>query len=515
MKGKSLQLLIVLGVLACIFIGSCCNFTIATATTDSKPPTDMALIDLSSDGDAKIQHPVTLNPRNQSTAIDLFGRSSNAIVKDQEGGLIESHLKENLKEVDIDSSGILSATLYYNTSDLTKKYGGEWIFSLFSPMRFSLILPVDSQLSSWGPQNPLIITQDQKRNIIAFDPGNITVKYSIIEQPPTKDEAIISIDSAQVVIQETKDKNPLIILTDAERTLQQAIAAKDKKQYQKAIELGTFAKALLSNVTKEYDVAQSEIKKADLLVTENITDDSAEAYTALLTNAKEEFANGNYAKSKEYVQELFKKYESVGLKPGERSLWINNGVSLYIILSLIIGGGIALMMYVNKRKSLSIFKITKVNGRAQKKSQHPPTTMKDQNNGNNVNPNTTDKKDPSLPLKDSISSDMALAVSHNPDDKKKDNPPNTVPILNTIEKTIRERPHLKPEDKQVLRFLAEKEGTAFESEIRNKFILPKTTLWRLVKRLEREDLVEVQKAGVQNLIKLRYDHLNDEQKWLD
>jgi uncharacterized membrane protein len=59
----------------------------------------------------------------------------------------------------------------------------------------------------------------------------------------------------------------------------------------------------------------------------------------------------------------------------------------------------------------------------------------------------------------------------------------------------------------VLQFLAEKEGAAFESEIRGKFLLPKTTIWRLVKRLEREELVEIRKAGGQNLIKLRYEGL--------
>lgn len=469
----------------------------------------MAIIDLSSDGDAKIQHPVTLNPRNQSTAIDLFGSSSNVVAKDQEGSLLKSSLKENLKEVDIDSSGVLGATLYYNTSDLTKKYGREWVFSLFSTMRISLIMPVDSQIGGWGPLNPLIITQNQKRNIIAFDPGNITVKYSLTDQPPTKDEAIISIDSAQVVIQETKDKNPLIILTDVERILQQAIAAKDKKQYQKAIELGTFAKALLSNVTREYDIAQSEIKKADLFVTENIHDGSADVYRALLTNAKDEFTNGNYTKSKEYVQELFNKYDSVILEPGEKGLWINNWINLHLIIYLTIGGVVALLMYyVNKRKILSTFKIAKGNDMAQKKPQHPPT-IKDQNNDNNVNPDTIDK-DHKPSLKDSISSDVALAVSHN-QDTKKDHAINTLPLSNAIEKTICERSYLKPEDKEVLRFLAEKEGTAFESEIRKKFVLPKTTLWRLVKRLEREDLVEVQKAGTQNLIRLRYDHFNDEQ----
>ena len=165
------------------------------------------------------------------------------------------------------------------------------------------------------------------------------------------------------------------------------------------------------------------------------------------------------------------------------------------------------MYYVNKRKSLSIFKITKGNGKAQRKSQHPPK-IKDQNNDNNVNPNTIDK-DLKLSLKDSVSPDIALAACRKPDNKK-DNAINTMPLLDAIEMTIRERSHLKPEDKQVLRFLAEKEGTVFESEIRKKFILPKTTLWRLVKRLEREDLVEVQKAGTQNLIKLRHDQFNDD-----
>jgi hypothetical protein len=68
-----------------------------------------------------------------------------------------------------------------------------------------------------------------------------------------------------------------------------------------------------------------------------------------------------------------------------------------------------------------------------------------------------------------------------------------------------ERPHLRPEDQQVLKFLAEKEGAAFESEIRSEFQIPKTTIWRLVKRLEREELVEIRKAGGQNLIKLRFE----------
>ena len=78
-------------------------------------------------------------------------------------------------------------------------------------------------------------------------------------------------------------------------------------------------------------------------------------------------------------------------------------------------------------------------------------------------------------------------------------------LLRIVGRILEERPHLRPEDQEALRYLAEKEGAAFESELRSKFQLPKTTIWRLVKRLEREELVEIRKAGGQNLIKLKFE----------
>jgi hypothetical protein len=66
-------------------------------------------------------------------------------------------------------------------------------------------------------------------------------------------------------------------------------------------------------------------------------------------------------------------------------------------------------------------------------------------------------------------------------------------------------PHLKPEEKELLDFLVGKNGSAFESEVRSKFILPRTSLWRLVKRLEREEMIVVSKIGGQNLVKLRIE----------
>jgi uncharacterized membrane protein len=63
-------------------------------------------------------------------------------------------------------------------------------------------------------------------------------------------------------------------------------------------------------------------------------------------------------------------------------------------------------------------------------------------------------------------------------------------------------PDLRPDDIQVLNFLAERGGKVFEPEIRTKFILPKTSAWRQIKRLERLGYVRISKVGSQNQVEL-------------
>ena len=72
-----------------------------------------------------------------------------------------------------------------------------------------------------------------------------------------------------------------------------------------------------------------------------------------------------------------------------------------------------------------------------------------------------------------------------------------------VEKTMKDYPQLKKEDKEVIEFLAEKGGKAFEAEIRERFPdMPRTSLWRLVRRLERLEIVEVKKIGLENQVQL-------------
>lgn len=73
-----------------------------------------------------------------------------------------------------------------------------------------------------------------------------------------------------------------------------------------------------------------------------------------------------------------------------------------------------------------------------------------------------------------------------------------------VDKVIEKNPQLNNEEKDVLNYLAENGGKAFESEIRKKFPdIPRTTLWRLIKRLERLDIVKVEKIGLENQVELK------------
>jgi len=65
------------------------------------------------------------------------------------------------------------------------------------------------------------------------------------------------------------------------------------------------------------------------------------------------------------------------------------------------------------------------------------------------------------------------------------------------------RPTMREDDKEIVKFISENGGKVFESELRKKFLQPRTTMWRAVKRLERLGIVEIYKKDLLNVVKLR------------
>ena len=67
-------------------------------------------------------------------------------------------------------------------------------------------------------------------------------------------------------------------------------------------------------------------------------------------------------------------------------------------------------------------------------------------------------------------------------------------------------PHLRLDDRETIKFLAESGGEAFATEIRERFDIPRTSAWRMIRRLEREAIVEVSTIGGQSLVRIRPEY---------
>ncbi len=73
-----------------------------------------------------------------------------------------------------------------------------------------------------------------------------------------------------------------------------------------------------------------------------------------------------------------------------------------------------------------------------------------------------------------------------------------------LDMVFRKNPHLRTDDKAILRFL-EETGGAFITEVRDRFDIPKSSAWRMVRRLEEDGLILSSKVGRETYLQLRGD----------
>ncbi len=71
-----------------------------------------------------------------------------------------------------------------------------------------------------------------------------------------------------------------------------------------------------------------------------------------------------------------------------------------------------------------------------------------------------------------------------------------------LDAVFRDNPHLRTDDKAILRYVQEAGGT-FITEVRERFDMPKSSAWRMVKRLEEEGLLEVSTIGRETYLQLK------------
>ena len=92
-------------------------------------------------------------------------------------------------------------------------------------------------------------------------------------------------------------------------------------------------------------------------------------------------------------------------------------------------------------------------------------------------------------------------------------PPSDVPVDSSQARAVNldlifwHHQDLRLEDKEVIRFLAGSNGEAFASEIRDRFEIPRSSAWRLIRRLVNNEIVEERKIGNQSLVRVRDKYL--------
>jgi uncharacterized membrane protein len=92
---------------------------------------------------------------------------------------------------------------------------------------------------------------------------------------------------------------------------------------------------------------------------------------------------------------------------------------------------------------------------------------------------------------------------------KRKKPPKPTEPKNEVDtkKLFKKHKDLRQEEIQVISFLTEKHGTALEAELFEKLNLPRTTTWRLLKRLQTMEIVDITKSRRQNIVSIKKKYL--------
>src|SRR5918995_2100315 len=470
--------------------------------------TSSLFIALFANGEALVEHNVGIeDPLAEEIRIKLFGDDiRDLVVVDYADNVVGFNRGEMPNEIVLSRPNASNLKISYTTSDFLSKDRREWIFSLNSTIGLSVKLPPDSILTDPGENPSIVLAGDQQ--LLTYKPGNIRFVY-VIGTLGTEEQANIVIKAAETTIVQINNNHPGVVLTSARDLLQRAIVARDDSRFTEAERLADQANDAAIAKGREYAAAQGALADAEEQI------NSAAGGTGLdnavigqmLEQANNEFAMGNYTEARSFAQDAIAALDENPTQPE-----IPIPVVIAAIAVAAVAGGIGTIVFFRKRKH------SKPLPQLHKANDLPKTNTSNSNISSGAAAavfRPTNSVAPVRPKQDVVEVEEQQEMTGSLEETTTSIPPmQTTTSDSQIDSSILsrivgnilvEKPHLRPEDQEVLKFLAEKEGAAFESEIRSKFQLPKTTIWRLVKRLEREELVEIRKAGGQNLIKLRFE----------
>jgi len=432
-------------------------------------------IGILSNGDSIVQYDLRLKSNISEITLPLIGGNINEI-------LVRNYLSKYLahtfnsvtNEIKINSQNESQIRITYQTPDLVNKQEREWSFLIDSAFPFTVKLPNDAVVTNLGEQSPSLIRKLGGQNLLSFDKGRISIDY-VIGYAGTREQATISINSAELDLAKAESEHLGINLGNVKDILLNAKTALNQSNFIDAERLATNASDSSSTITESFEVSKEMMSNATrkIEVFQDMNVDTSQA-SEFVSKSNIEFSQGNYPKAIEYATLALNSLDA----PRQEQPFLYSSTAYLLLIPLLVSFGFFIL-------------------RKYKRKSNPQVQ------------DTVNKNDPyNSDNQTNIYKENSFIEQQSPEEEQTNTEvtPEKSNLQNFVSDAIRQKGNLKPEEKDILLYISEKEGAAFEGEIRNKFILPKTSLWRLIKRLERENLIEVTKIGGQNLIKLKLSY---------
>ncbi len=185
------------------------------------------------------------------------------------------------------------------------------------------------------------------------------------------------------------------------------------------------------------DHAQSVIQDAQATIASvKAKEISVSVADSLMAQAQASFSAGDYLKAEQYAAQA--QASALQAQDAANQPTLQGGMFLYVVLALVCIWALSTALLVKRRLKASI------------KQLDVPTANKDEGPVN-----------------------LEVILSKN---------------------------DLRIDDKEVIKFIAQNGGEAFANEIRDRFDIPRTSAWRMIRRLIGMGIVEERKVGGQSLI---------------
>jgi uncharacterized membrane protein len=393
------------------------------------------------DGYVSVELTVNVDPRNPTANITIIGQVISDVLVVDETNLPLDYFRDDIL-LSIHTLGVTKVKISYFTQDLTEKDGRFWTFNVSTTTNSSILLPSQATLVDFNPV-PDLIESYGEQTLLLVPAGQIQLTY-VLGVVGSKEYAHVVLNSAEQKIKDIKARN--ISVASAEVLLQQAWTQFDSGSYIEAETLASQAGDLADETNQTATLALETITSAGAKIIDAESEgrtSGLEAAQSLLAQSQTSMDEGNYTGALALANEaVLRAQESVLPSPNQgpsQTPAIAGQSSLFIIGEIAAGAIIA--------SAIGFAAIR----RWQKKT--------------------------------------ALEEVK----KKK---------VTDLEKIFK-RNQLRREEQDAVRLISENKGEMLEAELYARLSLPRTTTWRLVKRLEDMGIVEIAKFRRDNMIRLK------------